>query len=158
MMEMTPEQAQSKFKLTESLQPPAKCVFCGRGKQEPMVTANLYIDDYGTLLICVFCAQQIAEVVQYGPVAELHLAQAEIVAKNEEIVELQGKLEEERENVRVLTRITASGDVSGDPVSGSDSVAVEAKPTNPTETKSRPRAGKVVSPKSSDRSSESSAG
>lgn len=159
-MEKTPEQAQSKFQLTETLLPPAKCISCSRARQEPMVSPNLYIEFYGQVYLCVFCAQEIAVAVQYGPVAELHVAQAEVVARNEEIAELQAKLEEERENVRVLTRLAASGDNSSD--SGSDSssdsnpMVSEPVETAPEKPKPRPRAGKVVSPKSSNGSSESS--
>lgn len=152
--------AQSKFKLTETLLPPAKCAFCGRSKQEPMVSGNLYIEFYGQVYIHIGCAQEIAKVVEYGPVAELHVAQAEILAKDEEIAELQAKLEEEQESVRVLTRIAAGGDNSGssDADSGGviDSVVDEPAQTEPAKPKSRPRAGKVVSSKPSDGSSESS--
>lgn len=160
MVEKTPEQAQSKFTLTETLLPPAKCVFCGRSRQEAMVTANLFIEFYGQVYICVGCSQEIAVVVEYGPVAELHVAKADLVAKAEEIAALEKQLEEERENVRVLTRITSGGsnsDDSGDSISDSpDPVVVEAEPEPTEKPKPRPRAGKVVSPKSGNGSSESS--
>lgn len=154
MAELTPEQAQSKFQLTETLLPPAKCVFCGRSKQEAMVTGNLYIEFYGQVYICVNCAQEIAVVVEYGPVAELLLAQAELLARDEEIEALNVALEEEKENVRVLTRIASVGASTDDSGESVDSVVDTPEPEKP---KQRTRAGKVVPPKSGDGSSESSA-
>ena len=133
----------SKFKLIVgmNLPHPAKCFSCGRTSKhenDVFVDFRRTIDFYGAILFCIDCSQEMARTIEYDPLAEKALVEAELVEAQAFAVSMHEKMEEVLTSVEnllgsaVASNLRASvfgdsADVDSDDSesNGADSVAAE---------------------------------
>lgn len=133
----------SKFKLIvgRNLPHPAKCFSCGRTSKhenDVFVDFKRSIDFYGAVLYCIDCSQGMARTIEYGPLAEKAVVEADLVGAITQRDYARSKMEEVFESVRnllgdaVADNLRASvsdddTDVASDesPAEEADSVAAE---------------------------------
>lgn len=109
----------SKFHLVTSPPIPAQCIACSRHHKEgeEWLDFGVNFDYYGAVLFCNYCAAEVARVLGYLPVAQFNDLHETNEAIRYELFEVRNLLEEERTNVRVLSRLlgTDSNNVEPDP-------------------------------------------
>lgn len=104
----------SKFRLIVgvNLPHPAKCFSCGRTSKhenDVFVDFKRSIDFYGAILYCIDCSQEMARTIEYGPLAEKALVEAELVEAQAFANLMHDKMEE------VLTSVASLlGDAAAD--------------------------------------------
>jgi hypothetical protein len=114
----------SKFQVRDgqNLSHPAKCFCCGRtsrGEGDIFVDFGVDLEEFGAIYFCISCGKEMAVAIEYAPVAEKMLTEAELARTAEHAGSLENQLEEIN-NALATLGITIPGTVS--PNDSSDSV------------------------------------